>query len=412
VIKQVINDEGGTAVASDFTMTVAATNPSPVSFPGVEAPGTVVSLDPGSFDVTEAGPGGYAAISVGCTGDIAAGETKTCTITNDDVPAQLIVVKHVINDDGGAAVASDFTMNVEGANAIPSSFTGDESGTTVSVNAGPYSVDETGPSGYAKSFSADCSGSIALAETKTCTVTNNDVPRGSIIVEKQTIPSAAAGTFTFSGDASGSIPDNGQIIVTDLPAGTYTSTEVDLPPGFSLTSIVCDDGNSEGDVAAAKATIRLDDGENVVRCVFTNRLETTPTPTPTPTPTTTASPTPTLSQSPTSTPTQTSTEPSPTATATVTETPSATVPPVVAPETLTPQPTPTPAPSVVVPGTPAAPPATGGGGWPASAGWLWPMLSLISAAVLMLAGGYLAVYTPLGAGARPSPDAELVQKHG
>ena len=33
------------------------------------------------------------------------GETKTCTVTNDDQAAKLTVIKHVINDNGGTAVA-------------------------------------------------------------------------------------------------------------------------------------------------------------------------------------------------------------------------------------------------------------------------------------------------------------------
>jgi len=38
-----------------------------------------------------------------CSGFIYGGETKTCTITNDDlVPAHWIVIKNVINDEGGA----------------------------------------------------------------------------------------------------------------------------------------------------------------------------------------------------------------------------------------------------------------------------------------------------------------------
>src|SRR5919106_1712151 len=72
----------------EFTMNVAGNNPSPSSFPG-SSQGTVVTLEPGQYDVTEEAPptppgvefdGGT--FSVDCTGDIAAGESKTCTITN------------------------------------------------------------------------------------------------------------------------------------------------------------------------------------------------------------------------------------------------------------------------------------------------------------------------------------------
>jgi hypothetical protein len=287
VIKHVINDNGGTAVAADFTMNVTANNPNPASFSGVEAPGTLVALDPGAYSVNETGPSGYSAIfSTDCGGFIEVGQTKTCTVTNDDIGPRLIVIKHVINDDGGTAVAADFTMSVTANSPNPVSFPGVEAtGTTVSLNVGAYSVDETGPSGYSASFSADCTGTVTIADVKTCTFTNDDVPSGSIIVEKQTIPGGAPGSFTFVGDAVGSISDDGQILVTNLVAGTYTSTEVNLPAGFSLSSIACDDASSpnpsSGSVVSATATFRLDAGE-VVKCIFTNRLESTPTPTPTP----------------------------------------------------------------------------------------------------------------------------------
>ena len=181
VIKHVINDDGGTAVAGDFTMAVSATNPSPASFPGEESPGTTVGLDAGSYNVTESGPAGYtASFSADCSGSIADGETKTCTVTNDDNAPGLIVIKHVINDDGGTAVAGDFTMAVSAGSASPASFAGVESpGTAVAIDANdPYAVTESGPAGYTASFSADCTDTdgLDLGETKTCTVTNDDVP--------------------------------------------------------------------------------------------------------------------------------------------------------------------------------------------------------------------------------------------
>jgi hypothetical protein len=73
----------------------------------------------------------------------------------------LIVTKHVINDNGGTAVASNFTLDSGGANDSPDNFAGAGSpGTTVTLDAGSYNVTETGPSGYTASYSTDCSGSI------------------------------------------------------------------------------------------------------------------------------------------------------------------------------------------------------------------------------------------------------------
>ena len=103
-----------------------------------------------------------------------------CTFTNTYVTT-LTVIKHVINDNtngvsGSSAVASDFTMDILGTNVSKTGFSGSESGVTVTLGPGAYSVGESGgPSGYAMSLSADCSGTIALGEAKTCTITNDDV---------------------------------------------------------------------------------------------------------------------------------------------------------------------------------------------------------------------------------------------
>jgi hypothetical protein len=50
VIKQVVNDDGGTKSATDFTISVSGGNPSPASFPG-SATGTQVQLDAGRYSV-------------------------------------------------------------------------------------------------------------------------------------------------------------------------------------------------------------------------------------------------------------------------------------------------------------------------------------------------------------------------
>ena len=85
VVNDVVNDDSGTATASDWTISVTGTNPSPASFPGAEAPGTTVTLDAGAYTVSASGPAGYTtAPSADCAGTIAPGETKACTITNDD----------------------------------------------------------------------------------------------------------------------------------------------------------------------------------------------------------------------------------------------------------------------------------------------------------------------------------------
>lgn len=94
------------------------------------------------------------------------------------------------------------------------------------------------------------------------------VPTGTIIVEKQTLPDGSYDSFTFTGDAAGTIVDGGSIVVSSLLPGTYHSTEL-VPTGWILESIVCDDANSSGDVNTATVTFQLDPGETVT-ATFTN----------------------------------------------------------------------------------------------------------------------------------------------
>ncbi len=227
VVKHVVNDNGGAAVAADFTMTVSGVNVNPASFPGAESPGTMVALDAGNYNVTESGPSGYAmTFSADCAGTIAVGETRTCTVTNDDLQPKLIVVKHMVNNNGGTAVAGDFTMGVTGTNVSPASFPGEESpGTTVTLDAGAYSVTESGPSGYAMTFSADCAGVIAIGETKTCTVTNDDIesPPDLVIEKSDGQDTAQAGktlTYTLTISNVGAQTATGVTVTDTLPAHT------------------------------------------------------------------------------------------------------------------------------------------------------------------------------------------------
>jgi uncharacterized repeat protein (TIGR01451 family) len=172
VEKVVVNDNGGTKTAADFSFVVG--DGSPVAF---EADGSnSLTLDAGTYSVTEPAVAGYTTTYDGCSAiALANGETKTCTITNDDRPATLTVVKHVVNDNGGTAKAGDFTLTVTGTKPAPASFPGSETGTTVTLWPGAYTVTENGPGGYIGTPSSDCTGTIALGEAKTCTFLNEDV---------------------------------------------------------------------------------------------------------------------------------------------------------------------------------------------------------------------------------------------
>jgi len=199
VIKHVINDDGGTKSASDFNITIAGVNPDPPSVVGAEL-GVSVTLDEGSYTVTEAPVAGYTpSYSSGCSGTMVAGGSATCTITNDDIAPSLTVVKQVTNDDGGTKGISDFGITFSGGSLVFDSGNADGNTTTytsepVTIAAGTeYTLQESNVANYIEG-TWDCgtpSGdglmttfSPILGQSIVCSITNNDEPAPTISVLK------------------------------------------------------------------------------------------------------------------------------------------------------------------------------------------------------------------------------------
>lgn len=233
VKKHVINNNGGTNVAADFTMTVTGPSASPSSFSGSES-GTTVAVNAGSYSVGESGPDGYAGVySADCSGSIAVGETKTCTVTNDDAAGSLTIIKHVVNDDGGSATAGDWTMHVTAGQPSDNDFAGSESGVTIAIDGGNYSVDETGgPSGYAKTLGADCSGTMTTGGSATCVITNDDIAPTLTIIKQvvndnggTAVPGAFSGTIDGVSAVGGNTWAGASTTKTLSSGGNYTVTE-------------------------------------------------------------------------------------------------------------------------------------------------------------------------------------------
>ncbi len=178
LVKSVVNDHGGTATKAQFQARIDGAN---------VAWDTAVQLDPGAHTASEVmGVTGYTAGSWGgaCAANgsvtLTAGQNATCTITNDDQAATLIVKKVVKNDNGGTRVASDFGFKVNGGTTVPFEADGQNE---LSVPAGSYAVTEPAVAGYATTYDG-CSG-IVLANggTATCTITNDD-QAATLIVKK------------------------------------------------------------------------------------------------------------------------------------------------------------------------------------------------------------------------------------
>ncbi|MFA5135433.1 MAG: NEW3 domain-containing protein [Patescibacteria group bacterium] len=200
VIKHVINDNGGTAVASDFTMNVTGTNVSDDSFDGTEAPGVTVDLDAGDYSVDEIELAGYAkTLGADCSGSVLSGDHKTCTITNDDITAHLTLEKFVTNDNGGDSVPADWNLSATGT-ATPLSDFGYADG---DVDAGVYTLSELGPDGY-DATDWSCEGGIlegntitlALGESAYCSISNDDIaPKLKLV---KTVTNDDGGTLEVS----------------------------------------------------------------------------------------------------------------------------------------------------------------------------------------------------------------------
>ena len=172
VIKSVVNDDGGALEVPDFTLKVDSS---------VVTSGTPKNVALGTHTVSENGKFGYqATIGGNCSLSgsitIAAGESKTCTIENDDIRPSIELIK-VVN--GGSAEPDDFDLSID--DAIVTS----GSSNPVVANTAHVIDEETLVSGYSftsitgtsfkgVSCPAALNGTITLVpgDVVTCTITN------------------------------------------------------------------------------------------------------------------------------------------------------------------------------------------------------------------------------------------------
>lgn len=179
LVKQVINDNGGGAAASAWTL--SATGPTPFSGSGPNV-SSGDGFAPGSYDLSETGPTGYKASLWACVGgtqidgntvSIAQDEIATCTITNNDIAPTLKVFKTIVNSDGGTVTDPNaFGLRVDGNPVLHN--------VSNTFNSGDYLVSEVGLPGYQPgSWGGDCTsnGSINLTpgQNATCRITNDDI---------------------------------------------------------------------------------------------------------------------------------------------------------------------------------------------------------------------------------------------
>jgi len=97
IIKQIVNNSGGTATASLFNLHVKLSGTDVTGSPatGIVSPGRSYSLSAGTYVVSEDANASYTQTFSGdCNSSgsviLSAGDNKTCTITNDDIAAVVV----------------------------------------------------------------------------------------------------------------------------------------------------------------------------------------------------------------------------------------------------------------------------------------------------------------------------------
>ena len=101
-------------------------------------------------------------------------EGATTTTTPVTTPTGTLLVKKLVECIIICHGPEDFTIKVTGNNPTPSTFqVTSESGTVVTLGVGAYKVSEEPFLDFKPSFSADCEGTIAPGDQKTCTITNS-----------------------------------------------------------------------------------------------------------------------------------------------------------------------------------------------------------------------------------------------
>jgi hypothetical protein len=222
IVKKVVNNTyGGTLQASDFSFSINGGAQTPFETDGQNE----LFLNSGIYTVVESTYTGYQTTYDNCSNiKLANGETKTCTITNSDQPAKLIVNKSIINDNGGSKSCEDFTFTHDGNNYF--SFNKSCSNELL-LPAGIYSVSEKSDSGYAVTYK-DCENiDLKIGGTATCNIVNDDIaPKLTLIkvVNNDNGGNNSEDDFpVYIGDVSAMWGEN--IINT----GSYVVSETTLP---------------------------------------------------------------------------------------------------------------------------------------------------------------------------------------
>ncbi len=280
MVKEVVNEHGGTAEPDAWDLTATPGDPNPAGAPSQtvdgSAAGVTVDVRPGQpYALGEsAGPTGYLLDSITCTVEnaersvpdltLAAGDTAVCTFRNVDQPATLTLVKEVDNGSTGAgAVATNWTLSANGPTPV-SGASGESAITDAEVTPGSYTLAEAdGPDGFERGTWACTGGTVAGAVVEVpvggnvrCRITNTAIaPTLTLVKKVNNTSGGSAQPEDWILDA-----DSGDVRVTGrtgtpavsevaVPVGTYELTESGGPAGYTAAGWSCE-GASGSDTAS------------------------------------------------------------------------------------------------------------------------------------------------------------------
>ncbi|NII70113.1 DUF11 domain-containing protein [Microbacterium ulmi] len=321
LVKTVVNDDGGTASASEWDLQVRIDGVWTTLRQGED---TIVPA--GSYELREiGGPEWYEQTSLVCVSDGQGGYDKkgtpgdypavvkdggktTCTFTNDDEKrpmGELKLVKTVVNDDGGSASASQWILQA----LIEGVWTTLRQGEYSVVPAGSYEVREVGgPDGYdqtslvcvsdghgghdEKGTPSDYPAVVKDGGKTTCTFTNDDrkqPKKGWLKLVKVVVNddggSAEPGDWDLQVLLDGVWTTVTQGEWLSLAPGTYEVRETGGPEGYEQVSLSCKAEKPHDDKAYAEtfgehqgdSSATVSHGKKTT-CTFTNDDESTPPP--------------------------------------------------------------------------------------------------------------------------------------
>jgi hypothetical protein len=258
VVKNVVNDNGGTAAASSFAVKVNGTQLTGGTVSNGGLTDTYSFSNPQGntpYTVSEDTMSGYTQTSLVCVDNsthnpvsnpvsLSAGQNVTCTITNDDVAPSLTLNKIVSNTHGGTAVESNWTLTATGPTTLTGPGAAGDTDVVSGSNfaAGTYTLSEsTGPTGYSAS-AWTCTNNVTVTnnqitlangQTTVCSITNSDIAPILTVIKDVVNPYGtplSPTAFPLFVDGF-SVTTN--ISTTQFNAGTHTVTETQQT-GYTL----------------------------------------------------------------------------------------------------------------------------------------------------------------------------------